>query len=454
MTLSPVLRRQLAGTLALSLLFIPFTASALLPKEEETATAVSAPSPLSLRPDPAATYRAAEQLLSPLALDQSQVNTLWGRFGTQLLDELEQDNLSPQALLYLSLPYSDPDLLDRYLAYGQADPSRSAQQVVTQVNIGLDRDFYTDTELIQDPADPLVLVNKYDFLPQSYVPEVERLGSRYGTGSLTPEAAAQFRAMADAALADGISLRSVSAYRSYSTQASLYQNYVRRHGQSQADTFSARPGYSEHQTGLAVDINTASISAHFEDTPEYAWLQEHCTEYGFLLRYPQDGEAITGYTFEPWHYRYVGTEVAQFCTQQGLTLEEYLAQQSVPGPYQAPDLSYQGETLDLDQGALILDDTLYLSVSQLAFALGWQVAQVQDGLTLTDGQHTLTFTAGRRFLRDGVSFPLTASAVALHGDFYLSLSDLCIALRLGWVRGDDRVDLIPQPSAAPIEART
>ena len=94
-------------------------------------------------------------------------------------------------------------------------------------------------------------------------------------------------------------------------------------------SYSARAGHSEHQTGLALDINTASTQAHFENTRAYAWLQTHCAQYGFLLRYPKGKEAVTGYRFEPWHYRYVGAEIAGACMSQGITYEEYLA--ALPG---------------------------------------------------------------------------------------------------------------------------
>ncbi|MCI9294442.1 MAG: M15 family metallopeptidase [Lawsonibacter sp.] len=139
--------------------------------------------------------------------------------------------------------------------------------------------------------------------------------------------------MADAAREEGVSLRSVSAYRSYQRQTSTYNRYLSQDRQASVDTYSARPGHSEHQTGLALDINTASIPAHFENTPAFAWLKEHCAQYGFILRYPQGKEGITGYRFEPWHYRYVGLEAAQACMSQGLTFEEYLAQRpEIPSP--------------------------------------------------------------------------------------------------------------------------
>ncbi len=228
---------------------------------------------------------------------------------------------------YQMLENSVLELDARYRAWGEANPQLTTEQVVLAVNIGLDKDFYEDTDLVSQPDSLTVLVNKYHALPQDYTPTLEALGYPYGTGSLRPEAAAAFRAMADAARKDGISLQSVSAYRSYQRQESIYARYLSQDTQASVDSYSARPGYSEHQTALALDINTASLSAHFENTPAYAWLVEHCAEYGFILRYPQGKEDITGYRFEPWHYRYVGVEAAQACMSQDLTFEEYLALQ-------------------------------------------------------------------------------------------------------------------------------
>ena len=219
------------------------------------------------------------------------------------------------------------ELEDRYLAWAEANPQLSPEQVVLEVNIGRDKEFYENTDLVSQPDSLTVLVNKYHALPQDYAPALEALGYPYGSGSLRPEAAAAFRAMADAAREDGIRLQSVSAYRSYQRQESIYSRYLSQDSQASVDSYSARPGHSEHQTALALDINTASLSAHFENTSAYAWLVEHCAEYGFILRYPQGKEDITGYRFEPWHYRYVGTEAAQACMSKNLTFEEYLALQ-------------------------------------------------------------------------------------------------------------------------------
>lgn len=253
-----------------------------------------------------------QELLSPFDPD---LPSIWVDRIIQLL--------SP----YQALENSSLELEERYRAWAEANPQLSQQQVVLEVNIGLDKEFYENTDLVSQPESLTALVNKYHALPRDYVPELEALGYPYGTGSLRPEAAEAFRAMADAAREDGIWLQSVSAYRSYERQESIYARYLSQDTQASVDSYSARPGYSEHQTALALDINTASLSAHFENTPAYAWLTEHCAEYGFILRYPQGKEDITGYRFEPWHYRYVGVEAAQACMSQDLTFEEYLALQ-------------------------------------------------------------------------------------------------------------------------------
>ena len=348
-----------------------------------------------------------------------------------------------QALDYLLFPFCHEELMSRYLSYAQANPQLTAQDVVTRVNIGLDRSFYSDVDEVPVPGDPMALVNKYHTLPQDYIPELVLLDPSYGIGSLSPEAAASFVRMADAAQRDGISLFSVSAFRSYSLQQVLYQRYAAQFGQAAAETFSAQPGYSEHQTGMALDINTASFGSHFETTEEFAWLQEHCADYGFLLRYPQGKEAITGYSFEPWHYRYVGVGVARICTDQRLTYEEYLAYQPVPGSYQVPDLFYQGSAVGLGGGAILLDGIPYLSAVQLASALGWSSEQDQGALLLSNGSHRITLAPGRQFVQDGMSMPLTSPALQLGDELYLSLSDLCAAMRLSLISSDRGLELSP-----------
>lgn len=162
----------------------------------------------------------------------------------------------------------------------------------------------------------ILIANKTYSLPEDFNP-----------GGLHPDAKAAFDEMRTAAAAEGITLKIISGYRSYSQQTKTYGNYVARDGKEEADRYSARPGHSEHQTGLAMDIN--SLQQSFADTAAGKWLAEHCAEYGFIIRYTADKEAETGFMYEPWHIRYLGVEMAKAVTESGLCLEEYLGITSV-----------------------------------------------------------------------------------------------------------------------------
>ncbi len=176
------------------------------------------------------------------------------------------------------------------------------------------------------------VVNKKHPLPADYVPSdlVKIPVSTNGKiEKLRKEAADQLILLFQAAKQAGLRLRLGSGYRSYSYQVSLYNAYCQQIGQSETDKVSARPGYSEHQTGLAADILGADVnfdfSKRFETQKEAIWLKKHAAEYGFVLRFIKGKEKITGYSFEPWHFRYLGKEVAQKIVKQGedVTLEEF-----------------------------------------------------------------------------------------------------------------------------------
>ena len=163
----------------------------------------------------------------------------------------------------------------------------------------------------------ILLANKIYPLPSTFAPEEN------------PEARQALNQMLEAAKQQGFDLVAFSGYRSFEYQTTLYNNYVNRDGQAAADRYSARPGYSEHQTGLAFDIGERGkedvwLTEEFGETPAGQWLFAHAQEYGFILRFPQNKEEITGYMYESWHYRYVGKDVAKEIAKQSITLEEYL----------------------------------------------------------------------------------------------------------------------------------
>ena len=156
----------------------------------------------------------------------------------------------------------------------------------------------------------ILIANKTYPLPSTYNPGVDSTAN------------SALNELFAAASKDGLNLFVASGFRSYSTQKQLYDNYAARDGAAEADRYSARPGHSEHQTGLAFDINMADSS--FEGTPEAKWLAKNSHKYGFVIRYPQGKEHITGYIYEPWHIRYLGVKTATDVYNSGLCLEEYL----------------------------------------------------------------------------------------------------------------------------------
>ena len=164
-------------------------------------------------------------------------------------------------------------------------------------------------------VDKHVIANKKVNLPKYYAP------------GENVEARAQLDRMIQDANEQGVQLVYRSGYRSYETQVQLYNSYVARDGEAAANKYSAKPGYSEHQTGLAFDVGSVNASddfkTSFENTKEGQWVQQHVHEYGFIIRYLEGKEGITGYQYEPWHLRYVGKDLAENIHDQGITLEEY-----------------------------------------------------------------------------------------------------------------------------------
>ncbi len=218
----------------------------------------------------------------------------------------------------------------RYLNFYKQKTDLSPKQIVTHINIGLDKPFYTNTKKSPNLNKTTILVNKYFYLDEDYVPKnLEALDENYSVKgmSLVKEAKDAFEALSLDASLENLTIKAMSTYRSYSYQKNLYTSYVAKDGETVADTYSARPGYSEHQTGLAVDVyNNSSSFTDFENTKEYQWMQENAYKYGFILRYPKDKEHITGYAYESWHYRYVGFEIAEYINKNNLTFDEYYMQ--------------------------------------------------------------------------------------------------------------------------------
>ena len=186
----------------------------------------------------------------------------------------------------------------------------------------------------QNPADVLILVNKQNRAPAVPVtlvkPDVTPTSEAVSENIyMRPEAAQALESLFEGAAQAGLTLYATSGFRSYSTQKAIFDRKAAERGETAANRSVAKAGYSEHQTGLAMDIEGQStlntgLTEAFGESPEGIWVAQHCHEYGFIIRYPEDKTDITGYIYEPWHLRYVGLEAAQEITELDVTLEEYI----------------------------------------------------------------------------------------------------------------------------------
>ena len=247
---------------------------------------------------------------------------------------------------YLTLSYFNIDNLDRYIKYENNDNKFTSvydtntikdnynyEDTVTFVNAYLDKDYYTNDIVLSKEEEKKidVIVNKYYKLSKDYEPDdLTKIDSKFASGSnqrLRKEAAIKFEEMAAEALKNGYKIYAGSTYRSYDYQLGLYNRYVAKDGFDEAETYSARAGYSEHQLGLAVDIINGKWEYLSENDEEYEWLIDNSYKYGFILRYPRGKEYITGYVFEDWHFRYLGIDLATKVYNSKLTYDEYVARQ-------------------------------------------------------------------------------------------------------------------------------
>ncbi len=203
-------------------------------------------------------------------------------------------------------------------------------KIVSIVNVGANNSFYTNTKKTNIDKKELMLTNKYNYLEDTYdSKDMVKVSNQYSYGEnqmLTSDTFEAFKNMFNEAKKDNITLIINSSYRSYSDQESVYERYKNSKGEDYADSIAARPGYSEHQTGYAIDLITyGATSATFEETEAFNWLQSNAYKYGFILRYPKDKDYLTGYSYESWHYRYVGTTVAKYIHDNNITFDEYYA---------------------------------------------------------------------------------------------------------------------------------
>ena len=246
-------------------------------------------------------------------------------------DKLEGYDLN-QLLSFAEEKYYINKNLKRYLDYYHNNSDISYRQVIEAVNCNRDREFYKDIYPTDTSDKLLLLVNKYYYLSNDYIPDnLIYFDSKYVDGDYSPqlvkEAYEAFIEMHDAAYEGGydIKISSINAYRDYWQQEKTYKFYEGVYGTEGADTCSARAGFSEHQTGLTIDTTVYKPDGSSFDSfeQEYRWLRNNSWQFGFIFRYQGEKEFYTGYEEEQWHYRYVGKNVALYIHDNGITFDEY-----------------------------------------------------------------------------------------------------------------------------------
>ena len=255
----------------------------------------------------------------------SEINIIIHRGNNDDIKDFIKKDKYEDFIDFLEPDYSSLSNLDRYFEYQKVNLT-DTEDTVLQVEIGLDKEFYEDPGIVTEFS-TTVLVNKYNQLSENFVPEnLVTVKEEYAVSSeeeANGEMLEHFYKMADDCYKEtGYHIYLKSGYRSYTTQDETYEFYKKAYGTKYATNYVALAGYSEHQTGLAADIKAESGQT-FDGTKESTWLAKNAYKYGFIHRYIKDKASLTGYSYEAWHYRYIGTEASNYCYDNGLTFDEY-----------------------------------------------------------------------------------------------------------------------------------
>lgn len=279
-------------------------------------------------------HKTTEYKLITQGYSKKDIKLLDKYFDEKELIKLSKNKKNSTLLNLMNSKYYIHKNLAEYQEYYDLNANKTVDEIIKIVNVHRNREYYDNTIATDMEKGYGIIVNKYYYLSEDYEPDdLVTISTKYSWGNLGSQKVREaaydaYVSMHEAAQAEAnIYLMVNSSYRNYKDQQRVYNNYKTNHGEAYADNIAARPGYSEHQTGLALDIfSIASPSqATFKDSESYKWLLDNSYKYGFILRYPDGKENITGYKFESWHYRYVGVELAKEIHDSGLTFDEYYA---------------------------------------------------------------------------------------------------------------------------------
>ncbi len=268
--------------------------------------------------------------LEKLGYDKTQVETIL-KLKENYIEDILKKKFNKNIPNFIKQKYFLYKNLDEYLEYYKENRDEKLSYIVSLVNVRANHEWYDEDVTTKSDLSKgnLVLVNKFNQLSSDYTPEnVVAISNYYSYdgNSITETVYEAYKNMWYAAKKEDLTLIVTSSYRDYETQEYLWNKYADTNSEEYADSVSARAGFSEHQTGLALDIVTYNtIMNDFENSDEFKWLQKNAHKYGFILRYPKDKTDLTGYDYESWHYRYVGVDVATAIHEKNITYDEYYA---------------------------------------------------------------------------------------------------------------------------------
>ena len=216
--------------------------------------------------------------------------------------------------------------LGRYLSYLEKNKDKNITDIIALVNVNRDKPFYEGIDTTDTSKNEEMLVNKYHALSKNYeASDIVKVSSTYAYAgmSLNKEAYDAFRKLSDDARKEGYTIIILSSYRTYEYQEKLWNDRKKLKGEKEADAYAARAGSSEHETGYAIDVADYNHPINFGEQDSYNWMLNNSYKYGYILRYPEGKEDITGYDYEAWHYRYLGVDLATKIYNEGITFDEY-----------------------------------------------------------------------------------------------------------------------------------
>jgi len=271
-----------------------------------------------------------EYKIMEVGYSKEEATKLIEKLPNEKLDQILTKKYNENYYQIVNQKYYKEKNFDKYIEYKEYHEKTSFEDVIAIVNVHANAGWYNETFKTNTNDNYLMLVNKFNYLENDYERiDLQNVSLQYSyagnkVASIVIENFENMRNEVEKEL--GVRLMINSSYRSYKSQEEIYNEY-KKISLKYADSYAARHGFSEHQTGLAIDITSLEhkTAKEFKESEEYAWLKENCYKYGFVLRYPENKEHITGYNTESWHFRYVGNKAAKIVHDENITFDEYYA---------------------------------------------------------------------------------------------------------------------------------